>query len=498
MTRRSTTGGKARTVRGGKPKRSVAPRASGGRVSPAADQETKVARLTRELGEALEQQTATGDILKVIAGSPADVQPVFDAIAQSANRLVGGTATTVVRRRGDTLHLAAFTATDEASIAFFKGTYPRPVRADTEPGRVILEGKLFQVDDAQTATHVSSHLRDFAQKMGRHSFVYCPMMRDGVSLGSIGVSRKEAAPFTPHEIQLLKTFADQAVIAISTAELFREVQERTRELSQSLDDLRTAQDRLVQTEKFAALGRLVAGVAHEINTPVGNSLTVASTFINKTDRFEADVASGNVRRSILNEYLAASREAASQIMANLNHAVNLIQSFKEVAADRDFLDRRGFDLGQVTEQIVRSLRSGLRTHDLTFSVDCEPNLAMNSYPGPYGQVLTNLVLNSAAHAFPQDTRGSVHITTRAFDHDNVEILISDDGCGMNQETQRQAFDPFFTTRRDQGRVGLGLHIAYNIVTNRLGGRIDLDTKPGEGTRIRMIVPREAPLELAAE
>jgi signal transduction histidine kinase len=324
------------------------------------------------------------------------------------------------------------------------------------------------------------------------------MMRDGVSLGSIGVSRKEAAPFTPHEIQLLKTFADQAVIAISTAELFREVQERTRELSQSLDDLRTAQDRLVQTEKFAALGRLVAGVAHEINTPVGNSLTVASTFINKTDRFEADVASGNVRRSILNEYLAASREAASQIMTNLSHAVNLIQSFKEVAADRDFLDRSGFDLGEVTEQVVRSLRSGLRTHDLTFRVDCEPNLAMNSYPGPYGQVLTNLVLNSAAHAFPEDTRGSVHITTRAFDNDNVEILISDDGCGMNQETQRQAFDPFFTTRRDQGRVGLGLHIAYNIVTNRLGGRIDLDTKPGEGTRIRMIVPREAPLELAAE
>jgi signal transduction histidine kinase len=227
-------------------------------------------------------------------------------------------------------------------------------------------------------------------------------------------------------------------------------------------------------------------------------LTVASTFLNKTDRFEADVASGNVRRSILNEYLAASREAASQIMTNLNHAVDLIQSFKAVAADRDFLDRRGFDLGQVTEQIVRSLRSGLRTRDLTFRVDCEPNLAMNSYPGPYGQVLTNLVLNSAVHAFPEDTRGSVHITTRAFDNDNVEILISDDGCGMNQETQRQAFDPFFTTRRDQGRVGLGLHIVYNIVTNRLGGRIDLDTKPGEGTRIRMIVPREAPLELAAE
>ena len=498
MTRRSTTAGKARTVRGGKPKRSIAPKALRRRVSPAASQETKVARLTRELSEALEQQAATGDILKVIASSPEDVQPVFDAIAQSANRLVGGTATTVVRRREDTLHLAAFTTTDEGSIAFYKSSYPRPIRADTEPGRVILEGKLFQVDDAQTATHVSSHLRDYARKIGRHSFVYCPMMRDGASLGSIGVSRKEAAPFTPQEIQLLKTFADQAVIAISTVELFQQVQERTRELSQSLDDLRTAQDRLVQTEKFAALGRLVAGVAHEINTPLGNSLTVASTFINKTDRFEADVASGNVRRSILNEYLATSREAASQIMANLNHAVDLIQSFKEVAADRNSSDRRGFDLGQVTEQIVRSLRSGLRSHGLTFRVDCEPDLAMNSYPGPYGQVLTNLILNSATHAFPDQARGSVHVATRAFDEDNVEILISDDGCGMNQETQRQAFDPFFTTRRDQGRVGLGLHIVYNIVTNRLGGRIDLDTKSGEGTKIRMIVPREAPLELAAE
>ena len=309
MTGRSGTRRGAGTARGGKPTPGVAAKAMRHRVSRTAGQETEVARLTRELGEAIEQQTATGDILKVIASSPDDVQPVFQAIARSANRLVGGTATAVVWRRGDMLHLGAFTSTDEASIAFFKGSYPRPIRADTEAGRVILEGKLFQVDDAQTATHVSANLRDFALKMGRHSFVYCPMMRDGVSLGSIGVSRKELAPFTAQDIELLRTFADQAVIAISTVELFQEVQERTSQLSQSLVDLRTAKDRLVQTEKFAALGQLVAGIAHEINTPVGNSLTVASTFINKTDRFEADVASGNVRRSILNEYLAASQEA---------------------------------------------------------------------------------------------------------------------------------------------------------------------------------------------
>jgi signal transduction histidine kinase len=132
------------------------------------------------------------------------------------------------------------------------------------------------------------------------------------------------------------------------------------------------------------------------------------------------------------------------------------------------------------------------------SVDCAPDLAMNSYPGPYGQVLTNLVLNSAAHAFPDGARGSVHIAAQASGKNNIEVLFSDDGCGMSPEVKRQVFDPFFTTRRDQGNTGLGLHIVHNIVTNRLGGRIHLETRPGAGTKIQIIVPREAPLESAAE
>jgi signal transduction histidine kinase len=482
---------KVRTLKGSEPRRAIRPKASG-RAASLLAKETETARLARRLNEALEQQAATSGILKVIASSPTNAQPVFDAIAQSANRLVRGTATTVVLRREDMLHLAAFTTTDQASIAFFKNTYPRLIRPDTEPGWVILEGKLFQVDDAQTAPNVSPHLRDFALKMGRHSFVYCPMMRDGTSLGSIGISRVEASHFTPDDIQLLQAFADQAVIAISTVELFQELQQRTGELSQSLDDLRTAQERLIQNEKLAALGRLVAGVAHEINTPVGTSLTVASTLTEKTDRFEADVVSGQVRRSKLQEYLATTREAASQITANLNHAAELIGSFKEVAVDRNSSDRRPVDLGQLTAKIVKSVRSGLRNHDLAFNIHCEPGLTINSYPALLGQVLTNLIVNSATHAFPNQAGGSIEITVRQLDNDNVEILVSDDGCGMNRETRRQAFDPFFTTRRDQGGVGLGLHIVYNIVTSRLGGAIDLDTKQNAGTNVRIVVPREAP------
>jgi len=176
----------------------------------------------------------------------------------------------------------------------------------------------------------------------------------------------------------------------------------------------------------------------------------------------------------------------------------LIQSFKQVAADRNVSDRRRFDLAEVTEQVVRGLRFGLRGQKVTVTVECEPELAMNSYPGPYGQVLTNLVLNSAVHAFPDGAGGSVRIAAQASGRDHVEVLFSDDGCGMSPEVRRQVFDPFFTTRRDQGSTGLGLHIVHNIVTSRLGGRISLETRPGAGTKIRIVVPREAPPELAAK
>jgi PAS domain S-box-containing protein len=266
----------------------------------------------------------------------------------------------------------------------------------------------------------------------------------------------------------------------------------------ALRNLRETQNSLIEAEKLAALGRLVAGVAHEVNNPVGISLTVASSLERKTALFAAEVGRGDLRRSSLNEFLETSRDASSQLVANLNRAAELITSFKQVAADRNYSDQRTFDLGDLTEQVVMSLRPGLRKHNLTLTVDCQPNLTMNSYPGPYGQVLTNLFLNSVAHAFPDGKPGAVDIQVRASGKDNVEILFSDDGCGMSLDVRRRAFDPFFTTRRDQGGTGLGLHIVYSIVTNRLGGRLDLDSEPGGGTRIQIILPRIAPLELAAE
>jgi PAS domain S-box-containing protein len=277
----------------------------------------------------------------------------------------------------------------------------------------------------------------------------------------------------------------------------REIRSARDAAEAALRNLQETQNFLIEAEKLAALGRMVAGVAHEINNPVGTCLTVASSLERRTAAFAAEAGQGNLRRSRLNEFLETSREASSQLVANLNHAAELIQSFKQVAADRNYSNQRIFDLGDLTEQIAVSLRPGLGKQNLTLNIECQPNLTMNSYPGPYGQVLTNLFLNSVAHAFPDGKGGIVEIRVRASGKDNVEVLFSDDGCGMSLGVRRQAFDPFFTTRRDQGGTGLGLHIVYSIVTKRLGGRLTLDSEPGEGTKIRLVLPRVAPPALTA-
>ena len=262
----------------------------------------------------------------------------------------------------------------------------------------------------------------------------------------------------------------------------------------ALRNLRDTQNSLIEAEKLAALGRLVAGVAHEVNNPVGISLTVASSLERKVALFANEVARGDLRRSSLNDFVESSRDAAQQLVANLNRAAELIQSFKQVAADRNYSDQRNFDLADLTEQVVMSLKPGLRKQNLGLVVDCQPNLSMNSYPGPYGQVLTNLFLNAVAHAFPDATGGTVTIRAKESGPDQVEIVFADNGIGMELEVRRRAFDPFFTTRRDQGGTGLGLHIAYSIVTSKLGGRISLTSAPGEGTQIVIMLPRVAPPE----
>src|SRR3954469_22214490 len=348
-------------------------------------------RLSLELHEARERQAATAEILSLISDSPTGIQPGFDRIVKNAARLCQSVLSAVYRRDGDHVDLVAYDQFSPESVAAVRKAYPAPLTSKNLTSVAIRERRVVHEPDVL----ISGGYSELQRTSGYRSILVVPMLRDDVAIGAIAVMRLEPQLFPKTQVELLRTFAGQAVIAIENTRLFAEVQERTRQLTQSLDELRAAQDSLVQTEKLAALGRLVAGVAHELNTPIGTSLTVASAFINRTNRFEADVTSGDVRRSALTEFIAASRDAASQIMTNLGNAVDLIQSFKQVAADRNVSDRRRFDLGQVTEQVVKGLRFGLRGQNVTLTVECEPDLAMNSYPGPYGQVLTNLVLNAS-------------------------------------------------------------------------------------------------------
>jgi signal transduction histidine kinase len=286
--------------------------------------------------------------------------------------------------------------------------------------------------------------------------------------------------------------------AIARRQAEIELKESKEGAEYALKELQETQQSLIEAEKLAALGGLVAGVAHEVNNPIGIGLTVASSFARRCDQFSQEVRDGAVRRSKLDEFITGSQEAAKQLVANLNRAADLIQSFRQVAVDRSQAERRVFDLKEATEQIVTSLRPALKRSSIALSVDLPAGIQMDSYPGPYGQVLTNLVLNALVHGFPGNRTGAIRLTARAIGSFQVEIEFTDDGIGMSAEVQHRAFEPFFTTRRNRGGTGLGLHIVYNIVTRRLGGRLRLESEIGRGTTFRIRLPLIAPKDEFAE
>jgi signal transduction histidine kinase len=293
----------------------------------------------------------------------------------------------------------------------------------------------------------------------------------------------------------VEVFRENAIAKRRTEDELRSSKEKA---ESALLELNTAQQNLIDAERLAALGGLVAGVAHEVNNPIGISLTVASSFARRSELFEAELkAGGGLRRSQLEEFVRSSRDAAQQLVGNLHRAGELIQSFKQVAVDRSHAERRQFSLGEATDQIIASLRPVLKRAPIELTVDVPEGLTIDGYPGSYGQILTNLFLNAVNHAFGDGRSGSISISARARGHDDIEIIFADDGAGMTPDVQRQAFDPFFTTRRNEGGSGLGLHIVYNLVTQQLGGRMMLESRLGQGTTFRIIMPRFAKGEPAS-
>jgi PAS domain S-box-containing protein len=283
---------------------------------------------------------------------------------------------------------------------------------------------------------------------------------------------------------------------ILNVELEQRVFTRTAELSEALESLKQTQSELVQSEKLASLGSMVAGIAHELNTPVGNALMVSSALVDQQMHFEAGLE-GGLSRSALNHFLLNVRDSADILNRNLRRTADLINSFKQIAVDQTSEQRRKFNLHEVAHEVVVTLSPTLRKTSHQLLNEVPEGICLDSFPGPLEQVLMNLTTNSLRHAFEGRQHGKITLRAELIPHNWVRIKFADDGVGISEHNLQKIFDPFFTTKLGQGGSGLGLSIAYNIVTAMLGGRIDVISELGQGTEFRIEIPLTASEELAA-
>ncbi len=259
------------------------------------------------------------------------------------------------------------------------------------------------------------------------------------------------------------------------------------DLLHTLDQLQKTQHQLIESEKMASLGNLVGGIAHEINTPIGIAYT-ASTHLEKDTRaLKSLYHQGKMKKSDLDEYLETARETTALLNSNLNRASELIRSFKQVAIDQSGEVKRKFQLRSYLEEILLSLRPMLKKTLIKTRIHCPDHITLHSYPGAFSQIITNLISNSLAHGYTDGDHGHIDITAQTEDG-NLVIEYRDDGTGINSQSIKHIFTPFFTTNREQGGSGLGLHIVYNLVTQKLNGTIDCNSKYGQGTTFNIRIP----------
>jgi two-component system NtrC family sensor kinase len=456
-------------------------------------------RLFNETKEALERQTATADILKVIASSPSDVQPVFEAIATSANRLLGGFSTTVFRFIEGALHLMAFTPTNAAADEALKASFPSPV-ASFPILELVHGGEAVQIPDTEASS--DAPLTAIARSRGFRSMLFTPLMSDGIPIGMIGVTRLEPGSFATHHVQLLKTFADQAVIAIENVRLFDEVQARTRELAASLDDLRTAQDRLVQTEKLASLGQLTAGIAHEIKNPlnfVNNFSALSAELTDELNDVLKSAALDDKARNEVEELTQLLKDNLQKIVQHGKRADSIVKNMLLHSREGSG-EHRPADINALLDESLNLAYHGARAEKPQFNVTLRRDFddragTIELFP----QEITRVFLNLISNGFYAVTKRKTEIGNSGFEPvlsattknlgNTVEIRIRDNGTGIPAEVKDKMFNPFFTTKPAGEGTGLGLSMSHDIVVKQHGGTIDVETEPGRFTEFRIVLPR---------
>jgi len=452
---------------------------------------------TRDLSEALTYQTGSANILRVIASSPTEVEPVLKAIVESACELCEAYDAVLRLSDGDILGFSAHHGPIPVNMNIWT------INRNWTAGRSVIDQRPVHVHDL-----LSSEGDEFpeAQERARHqshrTILSVPLLREGESLGAITLRRTEVHPFSDKQIALLQTFADQAVIAIGNVRLFEQVQARTKELAASLDELRTAQDRLVQTEKLASLGQLTAGIAHEIKNPlnfVNNFSALSAELTEELLGVLAPAALDGKMRKEVDELTLMLKDNLEKVVQHGKRADSIVKNMLLHSREGSG-EHRPSDINALLDESLNLAYHGARAEKPQFNITLQRDFdAGAGTVDLFPQEITRVFLNLISNGFYAVTRRKAEIGNSGFEPvlrattrdlgNTVEIRIRDNGTGIPAEVKEKMFNPFFTTKPAGEGTGLGLSMSHDIIVKQHGGTIDVETVPGRFTEFTIVLPR---------